>query len=287
MNRPAFIEMLEAAVRGGYAIPAFNVYHLESFTAAIRAGEQTTAPIIVALGEAYFSNLRPAVARALFGALFRDAPGSVVGLHLDHAQNPESCFEAIAAGFSSVMIDASHLPYEENVRLTRRIVTAAHEQGVGVEAELGGIAVGTASHEFSSGEEVLTDPEQALDFVRETGVDALAVSVGTVHGLYRGEPKIDLQRLSAIQAAVDIPLVLHGGSGTPAPLLDAAIARGVAKVNVNTEISLKAVQEVAHSIAENAKVHQAQLALRATKVMEDVMTDYIQRFHAIGKRRGS
>ncbi|BDG62055.1 class II fructose-bisphosphate aldolase [Caldinitratiruptor microaerophilus] len=282
-----FSSMLRTAQRGGYAVAAFNVYNLESIAAALRAAIATRTPVIVALGERYFPNMRPATARAIVDTLLAQhaREGQAVppvGLHLDHATSPEHCSEAIRAGFTSVMIDGSHLPYRENVRLTRAVVEEAHAHGVEVEAELGGLAAGEASHEFATGEEALTDPDQAREFVAETGVDALAVSVGTVHGLYRGEPRIDLDRLAAIHARVDVPLVLHGGSGTPAGLLRECVARGVAKVNVNTEISLAAVHRIREELEARPRAHFAELGLVAVPEMEEVMKDYIRRFGAAG-----
>lgn len=274
--------MLRQAAARGYAVAAFNVYDLATFRAAVAAARRRKAPVILALGERYFHLMRPRTAVALLRSLLEEEgaaeEGLAIGLHLDHAASPEHCLEAIEAGFSSVMIDASHLPFEENVRVTKVVVAAAHARGAGVEAELGGIAAGEASHEFSSGTEALTDPEQAAAFVAATGVDALAVSVGTVHGLYRGEPHIDLPRLAAIRARVDVPLVLHGGSGTPADLLKAAIARGVAKVNVNTEISLAAVRRIAGTVAERPKAHLSELTVVAEGAAQEVMEAYIDRF---------
>lgn len=277
-----FSVMLQDAVVRGYAVPAFNVYNLESMTAALKAGAATGAPIILALGERYFDNMPPAVARALADALLeaRGPSNLPVALHLDHAADPASCRKAIKAGFDSVMIDASQRPLAENIRIVRDVVAEAHVHGVAVEAELGGLAVGEASHEFSSGTEALTDPDEARTFVVHTGVDALAVSVGTVHGMYKGEPHIDFDRLAAIRRVVEIPLVLHGGSGIPKPHLEAAMARGVAKINVNTEISLVAVQRLRDELSSHPKVHLAALALATVDAMESTMTDYIDRFNA-------
>lgn len=279
-----FAPMLRAAVDGGYAVPAFNVYSLESMVAACRAARAERAPVILALGERYFSNMRPLTARAILESLLELAPADQppAALHLDHCADPALCHEALAAGFSSVMIDASAKAFRENVAITREVVREAHARGAGVEAELGGLAAGDASHEFATGEEALTDPEQALAFVRETGVDALAVSVGTVHGLYKGEPKIDLPRLARIHQSVGIPLVLHGGSGTPEDLLRASIARGVAKVNVNTEIALAGVQRIRQAMEAKPKLHLSEVGAAAIPAMEEVMRDYIRRFNAAG-----
>ena len=287
-NRPwtqgiPFTKMLATAVTEGVAVAAFNVYDLASVRAVLAVARQTGHPILLALGERYFENLRPAGAVGLLTGLLESpnlgAPLPPLGLHLDHALTYESCAEAVEAGFSSVMIDASQFDFAENVRRTRAVVEQAHAHGVGVEAELGGLAAGLASHEFARGQELLTDPDQAAEFVDQTGVDALAVSVGTVHGLYKGEPHLDLERLAAIHQRVTVPLVLHGGSGTPADLLHAAIHRGVAKVNVNTEVSLAAVGAIAETLRNHPQVHMAELDQQAQAAMESTMARYVQLFH--------
>lgn len=283
-----FGPMLRRAVDGGYAVPAFNIYNCETIQAAVKSAAAHQAPLILALGAKYFSYMRPALAKAVVEATVAQyrAQGLNIpplGLHLDHCSDPDLCREAIAAGFSSVMIDGSALPFEENVRLTAEVVQEAHAHGVGVEAELGGLAAGEASHEFQTGTEALTDPDQAREFVTRTGVDALAVSVGTVHGLYKGEPHIDLPRLQAIRDQVGIPLVLHGGTGVPTDLLRQSIARGVAKVNVNTEVSLAAVGRIRQEIERKPKMHFSQVSEVAVSAMEEVMADYIARFNAVGR----
>lgn len=285
-----FSGMLRDALDGAYAVPAFNVYSLESIVAALRASLATGAPVLLALGERYFENMRPSTARAVVDSLLEQLAREKtvvppVGLHLDHCADPALCCEAITAGFSSVMIDASQRPFRENAEITRRVVKEAHASGVGVEAELGGLSAGEASHEFVAGSEALTDPEQAGEFVAETGVDALAVSVGTVHGLYQGEPHIDLPRLASIYERTRIPLVLHGGSGTPENLLRACIARGVAKVNVNTEISLAAVKRIREEIEARPKIHLAEIGKVSVEAMVEVMSDYIRRFNAARRRK--
>lgn len=279
-----FSSMLRAALDGGYAVPAFNVYSMETIMAVFKVAKSLKAPSILALGERYFQNMRPATARALVDSLLQasalDNGCCQIGLHLDHAMDPLSCHEAIEAGFTSVMIDTSHLPFEEQIQITCQVVEDAHLKGVEVEAELGGLAAGDASHEFSTGVETLTDPEQAHEFVERTGIDALAVSVGTVHGLYRGEPHIDLKRLEAIRSKVSTPLVLHGGSGTPEDLVRAAIARGIAKINVNTEVSLAAIQRLREELGARPDIHMADVSKVAIQAMEETIIEYVARFNA-------
>jgi len=261
---PLFRTVLTAARQEGRAVLAFNCYNLESVSAAVQVAAQTRQPVIVAHGEKYLENIGLRPMRALVTALVQDAgcEGRVL-LHLDHAASPDLCREAAQAGYDSVMYDGSHLPYAENLALTAQVVRDAHALGVGVEAELGALGIGDASHEFDSGQEALTDPRQARHFAAETGLDALAVSVGTVHGLYRSAPRLDLHRLQQIAHLVSRPLVLHGGSGTPADALQAAVRLGIAKINVNTEVALAGTAALlardhptAHREAETAKAHR-------------------------------
>ena len=159
-----------------------------------------------------------------------------VCLHLDHGTDFDQVMRCIRAGFSSVMIDASAYPLKENIRRTKEVVAVARAVGVSVEAELGRIAGTEEQIDVSEREAFLTDPEEASIFVRETGIDALAVAIGTAHGPYRGEPKLDLRRLEAIKSSINIPIVLHGASGVPAETIRAAVERGVSKINIDTEL---------------------------------------------------
>ncbi|MCC3146081.1 ketose-bisphosphate aldolase, partial [Halanaerobium sp. Z-7514] len=157
-----------------------------------------------------------------------------VALHLDHGSSFESIMKCIRAGFSSVMIDASKNEFEENIALTKKVVEAAHSVGVSVEAELGTIGGTEDDHTVDEADAMYTDPDQALEFVERTGVDALAIAIGTAHGVYKGEPELDFERLKKIKKLIDMPVVLHGASGISAEDLNTAVAYGVNKVNVNT-----------------------------------------------------
>lgn len=276
----AFGALLSAARRDGQVVFAFNCYSLESVSAAVRVAAHTGRPVIVAHGEKYLENVGLRPMRALVSALAQDA-GCVnqVLLHLDHAADAELCAEAARLGYDSVMFDGSHLPYDQNVALTAQVTRHAHQLGVGVEAELGSLATGAASHEFDHGEEHLTDPAQAHDFVQATGIDALAVSIGTVHGLYRGEPHLDLERLRQIAARVPQPLVLHGGSGTPFAALRSAMHAGIAKINVNTEVALAGTAALLNAAqALGPEAHAAALGLAAGHAMETSMLTYVTRY---------
>ncbi len=234
--------LLTEAERGGYAVGSFSPRCTPMIAPVLKAGELVRSPLLVQISQREFqwSGLTPAE----FGAAFYEQvralrPTVPVGLHLDHTWEFPIIQEAISAGFTSVMIDASSKELEENIAITREVVAYAHARGVSVEAELGRIFSADTA-ETESDEELYTDPQEAGRFVRETGVDALAVSVGTAHGVYMvRQPKVDLERLKAIRALTPVHLVLHGGSGVPEAMLQAAIhlpGGGVSKVNIATDL---------------------------------------------------
>ncbi|MFB3163946.1 class II fructose-bisphosphate aldolase [Neobacillus sp. 179-J 1A1 HS] len=267
-------EMLTQAQQGQYAVAAFNVYNLETAQAAIQVSEREGTPVIIALGERYF----PTVDVEGFAAMIKAMAEKVnvpVSLHLDHAYEKESIIRAIRAGFTSVMYDGSKYDLEQNILFTKEIVEIAHMAGVSVEAEIGSVARGAFSDE-EEGDGTLTDPESAKAFVAETNVDFLAAAIGTVHGMYRGEPKIDLGLLEKIREAVGIPLVLHGGSGTPDDVLKKAIELGICKVNVNTEVSMAAVSYLQTCIEKQQMAHLSTIMAEMQQAMEPVMTKFVR-----------
>lgn len=225
-------EILVPARQKGYGVGAFNCVNLEYVRAVLDSAMALRSPVIVAVtpGAAKYSGWEgfPAAIRAM-----AQAASVPVCLHLDHGSSPEEVEKALRAGFTSVMIDASHLPLGENIALTRRVVEIAHAAGVSVEGELGEIG-GQEEHVESAG--VLTDPEAVPGFVEATGLDVLAASFGSVHQKAARDAVLDLERLERIARATSLPLVLHGGSGVPFPTVQQAIARGVAKINVGTEL---------------------------------------------------
>lgn len=228
-------ELLKEAEAGGYAVGAFNCNNMEIVQAIVAAAEAENAPVIMqaSQGAIRYAGIDYIAAMARLAAGRARVP---VALHLDHGTSFEQVVQCIRAGFTSVMIDGSRLPLAENVALTRRVVEVARAVGVSVEAELGKIGGAEDDIAVSEREAVLTDPEEAGIFVRETGVDCLAVAVGTAHGRYRGVPKLDFPRLEKIRSAVQIPLVLHGSSGVPDEAVREAIRLGVRKVNIDTNI---------------------------------------------------
>ncbi len=264
------------AKRGRYAIGSFNVYNSETIRGVIESGIEMNLPTIVAFGASYMPNMRLKDVAALTRSMAADAPIPVV-LHLDHCKSLDVIKEAIDVGFSSVMYDGSALPFAENLANASKVVAMAHAANVGVEAELGGIARGDHSNE-EEGSEIYTSPEEAVEMVRGSGIDALAVSIGTVHGMYVGEPRVDVGRLKKIAAVVDIPLVLHGGSGTPETIIRECINNGIAKINVNTEISVHTIESIRGYLSANDKVHLSKLCLEEVIYIKQVVKKYMEFF---------
>ncbi len=240
-------EVLPVAEKGGYAIGSFSPRNTSMIAPVLWAGQQANSPIIVQISQKEFARYQ--VGPAEFAGEFFEQMASLqinvpVVLHLDHTREPAIIYEAIEAGFTSVMIDASDKDLSENIAISRSIVGYAHARGVSVEAELGRIGT-TDRVETDEDVEFYTQPDEALQFVTETQVDALAVSVGTAHGVYLvRQPKIDYERLMAIRALTPVSLVIHGGSGIPDEMLKAAYCLpggGVSKVNIATDLELAAL----------------------------------------------
>lgn len=241
---PSF-EILQNARSEGRAIAALNFYNAETLHAHIRAANECDAPIILQTTESTINYLGIDMAVAMASAAAREIRRPVA-LHLDHGGSFELAERCIAAGYTSVMIDGSRLPFRENVELTRRVVSAAHAAGVSVEGELGHIAQNSDNVDITR---FYTRPEDARQFVAETGVDALAVAAGTAHGFYKGEVRLDLERLREIRDAVgETALVLHGGSGVPDELLRESVRCGIAKINFGTELKNAFTLTVKHSL---------------------------------------
>lgn len=241
--------LLDKARKEGYAIPAFNITDLHSIMTVVKVCEEENAPCLIELGEKTIDMYGPKfisyiAAIAKVAARHASVP---VALHLDHGEKLEIIMLAIREGFSSVMIDASRETFDVNVARTREIVRVAHACGVSVEAELGQVGVGL--RDDTNNRELYTDPEEAARFVELTGVDALAVAVGTAHGLYKSEPNIDFKRLEEISKKVSIPLVLHGSSGTPGA--EKTPKFGIAKVNVFTDIQIPIVDKTKEIMDNN------------------------------------
>ena len=271
-----FTSFLSAAQKGSYGICSFNVYNYETILGVILAACEANAPVIVALGQNYLHQMSCKSAAALVSSLAQEH-GAQAALHLDHCRNKELIYRAIDAGFDSVMFDGSALRFEENLAATAEIAAYAHSAGAAIEAELGSLAAGVGSNEAHLGDrEMYTDPEAAAEFVKHTGADALAVSIGTVHGFYKAAPNIRVDILEAITQKCSAPLVLHGGSGTPEEKLLACLQHGIAKVNINTELSAFAVDGIKRYLLQNEGPHLAQLSQEMTGLVREIAGRYIR-----------
>ncbi|MGO3602187.1 MAG: class II fructose-bisphosphate aldolase [Enterococcus malodoratus] len=273
-------ELLKDAKEGQYAVGAFNVPNLEAIRGVIQAAEELNSPVILQHAEVH-ENLIGLEEIGPIMLQYARAAKVPVAVHLDHGATFEMCVKAIRMGFTSVMYDASSKEYEVNLAESKEIVKIAHAAGVSVEAELGHIftsAVGggegrgsDSSEDYEDLEDVYTDPDLAKSFVEETGVDCLAIGFGTVHGIYLKEPKLDLNRISQIKEKIDVPFVMHGGSGVSEENYRIAIKNGICKINYYTYMNKaagKAVQEDVKNTSGDA-VFFDELSLSATAAMKD------------------
>ena len=226
---------LKRAQEGKYALPLFDTFDMRSTDAMFDVLAEKRASAMVAI---YASAMDRPNARAFAAYIRARAEDATVpvSLMLDHGRSFQECIRAIAYGFTDVMYDGSKLPIEENIENTRAVVRAAHAVGVGAEAELGHVGRGSEYEDHETRRKGFTDPDSVERFVRETGVDLLAIAIGTAHGLYAGDPQLDFDLLREIRSRVDIPLVLHGGSGVTEEQFRTAIASGISKINVATDL---------------------------------------------------
>ena len=238
-------QLLLDAQKGGYAIGAFNVENMEMVQAVVAAAEEQKSPVIMQTTPStvkyadlayFYANVKTAAERA----------SVTVVMHLDHGSSFELAMRALRVGYTSIMIDGSHESFADNIAVTKAVADACHPSAVPVEAELG--KVGGKEDDLDGGEgDGYTVPSEALEFVNATGIDSLAVAIGTAHGVYKGEPKLDVNRLSEIREVVSIPLVLHGTSGVPDDAVRECIRRGICKVNYATDLRIaftKGVKEI-------------------------------------------
>lgn len=230
-------QILLDAQKHGYAVGAFNVENMEMIQAVVAAAATLRAPVILQTTPSTLRYAGPFLFTAMVRAQAEDVKVPVA-LHLDHGNSFELCELAAKGGYTSLMIDGSKLPLEENIILARRVVemSSALPEHPAVEAELGKLGGKEDDLEVGEGEDLYTDPAQAVRFVSETGIDSLAVAIGTAHGFYKGKPKLDFARLTQLRDAVPIPLVLHGSSGVPDEDVQQAIKLGICKVNFATEL---------------------------------------------------
>jgi fructose-bisphosphate aldolase class II len=298
-------DLMVPARRKTYAVGAFNVNNLETVLAVSEAAREEKSPAIVAVTPSAikYGGL-PYLAEIVRTAA--ESSSVPMSLHLDHGEDFDTVSKCIAAGFTSVMIDGSHLKFEENIALTKRVVDLAHPKKVSVEAELGRLA-GIEEKTVEEKEAILTDPDTAEEFVRRTGVDALAVAVGTSHGAYKFkvEPKLDFERLKIISEKIDIPLVLHGASsvpkwiiekaaeygaqlegakGIPEEHIQKAIGLGIAKINIDTDLRLAFTAAVREVLTNSPKEFDPRKILGPAKdAMKEVVKGKMRLFSSSGK----
>ncbi|NBJ69695.1 MULTISPECIES: class II fructose-bisphosphate aldolase [Clostridia] len=248
-------EMLEKGKENGYAVGQFNLNNLEYAQAILQAAEEEKSPVILGVSEGaarYMGgfNVVVAMVKSLMDAYGTTVP---VAIHLDHGSSFAKCAEAIHAGFTSVMIDASHDPLEENIAVTKKVVELAHLHGVSVEAELG--TVGGQEDDVVADGVIYADPKECKKLVEATGIDCLAPALGSVHGPYKGEPNLGFEEMEEILNTVHIPLVLHGGTGIPTKDIQRAISLGTAKINVNTENQIAQANKVREVLNEKPDLY--------------------------------
>lgn len=276
-------ELLAEAEKGGYAVGAFNCNNMEIVQAIVRAAEAEQAPVIIQASQGAIKYAGLEYVAAL-GRLAAEGTRLPVALHLDHGTDFAQVMRCIRAGFSSVMIDGSKLPLAENIELTRRVVEVAHAVGVSVEGELGRIGGTEDNVSVTEREAMFTDPEEARQFVEATGVDALAIAIGTAHGRYKGKPQLDFDRLRRVRELVSIPIVLHGSSGVPDEDIRRAVSLGVRKVNIDTNIREAFLGRLRRELAEKPEEIDPRLVLGpAREAMTGVVREKIRVFGSSGR----
>ena len=278
--------LLGDAYARGRGLAALNVITLEHAEATVLGAEQAGLPLVLQVSQnaSKFHLDDPAPLAAALAALARSSLVDV-SLHLDHVTDPGLLHRTAECGFSSVMFDAGPLPYEENVAATREAVAWGHEHGLLVEAELGYVGGKETQVESAHGDGVRTDPDQAREYVAETGVDALAVAVGSKHAMTSAEAELDLDLVAQLRAAVDVPLVLHGSSGVPQPTIAAAIGAGMTKVNIGTITTVAFTQAIRQHLADQPRVNDPRQYLApARKAVTAVVAELVATVGLAGAR---
>ncbi|MGQ9565008.1 MAG: class II fructose-1,6-bisphosphate aldolase [Candidatus Bathyarchaeales archaeon] len=271
-------QLLQQAKKEGYAIGAFNANNMEIVQAIIETAEEERAPVILqaSQGAIQYAGVDYIAAIVRVAAEKATVP---VALHLDHGTSFEQNVECIRAGFSSVMFDGSKLPLQENIAITKRVCEVAHIVGVSVEGELGQIPKSGENVTREQLEKMMANPAEAEEFVKKTGVDALAIAVGNVHGMKTQEAQIDVARIEKIRKLTDIPLVLHGASGIPDESVKKAIKAGICKINIDTELRKAFVRGINTVIKENPnEIDPRKILGKAKAEMKEAVREKIRLF---------
>lgn len=276
------------AEKGKYAVGAFGVQNLETCQAVIEAAVEEKSPAILIVSEGAIKHAGLQNITDIVRNLAEAAPVPIC-IHLDHGGSYEMAEACVNAGFKSVMVDGSHHAYDENVALTRKVVAMAHGKGATVEGEIGRIGGVEENIVVSAAEATMTDPAEAANFAKDTGIDSIAVAIGNAHGLYHGEPKLDIPRMGRIFQAVkavrpDCTLVLHGGSGTPDHMIKGAIEAGVSKINIGTELKIAFVEGVKKALADKPGIDDPRHIMKPGRDAVKVVTkEKIRLFGSAGK----
>lgn len=276
-------EMLLDAKKRKYAIPAFNIHNLETVQVVVETANELKSPVILAVTPSTMKYAGMDYLLAL-GNVAASRYRIPIALHLDHFQELDFIKKCIDLGYKSVMIDASHDPFEENIRKTKDIVEYAHKRGVTVEAELGRLRGQEDDLVVDRNNSMLTKPDLAAEFVKKTEIDSLAVAIGTAHGLYKSEPKLDFDRLLQINNIVEVPLVLHGASGVPNNSVKRAIELGICKINIATELKMSFADAIKNYFADYPEVNDPRKYLaQGKKAMKRVIINKIRMCGSEGK----
>lgn len=278
--------LLDVANANNFAVPAFNISDWAMFTGIMDVSEELEAPVIIAIHPDEVSHVTTDLVQAIRARAHRSSVPVVI--HWDHGGTYEEMLTAIQAGFTSVMIDASMLPFEENVAITKKVVETAHAVGVSVEGELGTIGANDSYGEAGAAEIIYTDPQDAVRFVQETGVDSLAIAIGTSHGLYPAEksPALKLDLLKEIKAAVGIPLVLHGGSSNPDDEIGGSVKLGVNKINISSDIKVAYHERMREILGTDRKLREPNaIQPEPIAAMKATAAQKINLFDAAGKAK--
>ncbi|MED1799891.1 class II fructose-1,6-bisphosphate aldolase [Brevibacillus porteri] len=279
-------QMLRTAREQGYCVGAFNVHTMEMLQAVVEAACEANAPLILQTTVGTVRHLGPEYIAAIARVASEEARVPIA-LHLDHCHEEELIVRCIEAGYTSVMIDASMHPFAENAEMTRRVVELARERGVNVEAELGKVGGVEDDLVVDDADAALADPIECERFIELTGVDTLAPAIGTAHGIYKGEPRIDFARIEEIARRVSVPLVLHGGSGIPEEQVKRAVQLGMAKMNVATELRIAFSQAIKGVFDDNPQENDPRTYMKQAKqAVKEVALAKMEMCGCIGKASG-
>lgn len=268
-------ELLLHAQKNGYAVPAFNCHNLETIQVIVETANELRSPVIIAGTPVTFDYAGRDYIQSIVETAAKKYNIPIV-LHLDHHTKIEDIEASLKLGTKSVMIDASHHSYDENIAIVKKVVELAHKFDATVEAELGILGGQEDDLVVNEKDSKYTNPQQAVDFVKKTGIDSLAVAIGTAHGLYKEDPKLDFERLKEIRSLVTIPLVLHGASGVPEEAVKKAISLGITKVNIATELKIPFSHKLREYLVTHPEENDPRKYMKdAKKAMAEVVKEKI------------